>query len=52
MHTHMYNAGMQVEWSPAKARANLEKHGVAFSEAATALSDDWALTRDLAANQN
>ena len=46
MHAHMYNTKMRVEWSPAKARANLEKHGVAFSEAATVLSDDWALTRE------
>jgi uncharacterized DUF497 family protein len=41
MHTDMHNAGVRVEWSPAKARAILEKHGVA-----TVLSDDWALTRE------
>jgi uncharacterized protein len=46
MHAYMYNTEMRVEWSPAKSRANLEKHGVAFSEAATVLSDDWALTRE------
>lgn len=42
----MYNSRMRVEWDPAKARANLDKHGVAFSEAVTALADDFALTRE------
>ena len=46
MHTYMYNWKMRVEWDRAKARANLEKHGVAFSEAVTALADDFALTRE------
>lgn len=27
------------EWDPAKARANLDKHGVSFEEAATAFVD-------------
>jgi len=32
------------EWDPAKARANLSKHGVDFADAASALEDDRALT--------
>ncbi len=32
------------EWDPAKARANFEKHGIHFADAATALEDDFALT--------
>ena len=36
---------MSVEWSPAKAIANLAKHGVDFADAATALHDEGALTR-------
>ncbi len=36
------------EWDPAKARANFEKHGIHFADAATTLEDDFALTvRDL-----
>lgn len=37
---------MTIEWDPAKAEANLRKHGVAFAEAATVLADDDALTRE------
>lgn len=37
---------MGVEWDPAKAAANLRVHGVAFSEAATVLVDNQALTRE------
>lgn len=35
---------MKCEWDPAKAAANLRKHGVSFEEAATALADDLAIT--------
>ncbi len=35
---------MDVIWDPAKARANLKKHGVSFSDAALALYDPKALT--------
>lgn len=31
------------EWDPAKAKANLTKHGIAFEEAVTAFFDDRAL---------
>ena len=32
------------EWDAAKARANFEKHGIHFADAATTLEDDLALT--------
>jgi uncharacterized DUF497 family protein len=32
------------EWDPAKARANFEKHGIHFADAAATLEDDLALT--------
>jgi uncharacterized protein len=32
------------EWDPAKAHANLEKHGIHFADAAVTLEDDLALT--------
>jgi uncharacterized DUF497 family protein len=37
---------VRIEWDPPKARANLRAHGVSFAEAATALDDDFALTRE------
>lgn len=36
-------ADLHFEWDPAKARANLRKHGVTFEEAETAFSDERAL---------
>ena len=41
-----YALAMRIAWNPAKAAANLHAHGVAFSEAATVLTDDHALTRE------
>ena len=35
---------MEYEWDPAKARRNLEKHGVDFADAVSALEDELALT--------
>ena len=32
------------EWDPAKAAANLKKHGVSFADAAVSLSDEQAFT--------
>jgi uncharacterized DUF497 family protein len=32
------------EWDPIKARANLDKHGVAFDEAATVFKDSRAIS--------
>ena len=37
---------MKIDWDPAKATANLQAHGVTFAEAATVLTDDYALTRE------
>jgi len=44
MHKCAYNGGVGCEWDPAKAQANYKKHGVRFADAATALSDEHALT--------
>jgi len=38
-----YAAGVRVLWDPAKAKANLAKHGVSFEEAASSLLDPFAL---------
>lgn len=35
---------MTYEWDPAKAAANLKKHGVSFEEAASIFLDELALT--------
>jgi len=35
---------IEFEWDPAKAKANLRHHGVAFSEAATVLRDPLGIT--------
>ncbi len=35
---------MQFEWDPAKAGANLTKHGVSFEEAASAFDDPLSAT--------
>lgn len=37
---------MGFRWDPAKARANLGKHGVAFADAVGVFEDPRALTRD------
>jgi uncharacterized DUF497 family protein len=34
------------EWDPAKAEANLKKHGVSFADAVTVFDDEFALTRE------
>ena len=39
MHKCAYNGAVSYEWDPAKARANLSKHGVDFADAATAFED-------------
>jgi len=36
---------MDYEWDPAKAQANLRKHGVDFADAVIALEDELALTQ-------
>jgi len=35
---------MEFEWDPEKAKANLKKHGVAFTEAMTIFGDPLELT--------
>jgi uncharacterized DUF497 family protein len=40
----MHNYGMGFEFDPAKAQANLRKHGVSFSHAEQALRDPMAFT--------
>ena len=37
---------METNWDPAKARANLARHGVAFEDAELALYDPAGLTRE------
>ena len=37
---------LEVSWDPKKARGNLKKHGVTFTEASTVLSDPFAEPRD------
>ena len=37
---------VNIAWDPDKARENVSEHGVTFSEAATVLLDDYALTRE------
>lgn len=37
---------MKIVWDPRKAEANLREHAVSFAEAATVLTDDYALTRE------
>lgn len=40
----MHNTGMEIEFDPAKARANLAKHKVSFAHAEQALRDPNAVT--------
>ena len=42
----LYSRLMRYEWDPAKAKANVEDHGVRFIEAVTVLEDDFALSRE------
>lgn len=40
----MHNGDVEFEFDPAKAQANLRKHGVSFSHAEQALRDPMAFT--------
>jgi len=42
----MHNSAVDVEFDPAKARANLRKHRVRFADAEQALRDRFAVTID------
>lgn len=44
MYICAYWRTVDFEWDPAKARANVAKHGIHFADAVTALEDDSALT--------
>jgi len=44
MYICAYTKGVEYEWDPAKANANLRKHGVLFSDAVSVLEDELALT--------
>ena len=46
MYGRAYTRAVEYEWDPAKAAANLRKHGVDFADAASVLSDPLAATRD------
>ena len=37
---------METNWDPARGRANLARHGIAFDDAEVALSDPAGLTRE------
>jgi uncharacterized DUF497 family protein len=43
---YAYTNYLDVLWDPEKAKVNLKKHGVRFSDAETVLFDPNALTRD------
>lgn len=42
----MHNCGVEIEFDPAKARANLAKHKISFAHAEQALRDAGAVTID------
>ncbi len=44
MHRCAYTSKVSYEWDPAKARANLAKHGIRFADAIAVLEDERALT--------
>ncbi len=48
---YAYCMHMEIEWDSDKADSNLEKHGVRFEEAATALLDPMALAQEDAASE-
>lgn len=41
-----YSASVDIDWDPIKADENIREHQVSFAEAATVLTDDYALTRE------
>ena len=42
---------MEIEWDSEKATSNLQKHGVSFEEASTALLDPLALAQEDATSE-
>jgi hypothetical protein len=43
---------MEITWGPAKARSNIEKHNVAFSDAEPVLFDPYGITAEDDRNDN
>ncbi len=43
---YVYTILMDIVWDPEKARINLKKHGICFSDAEIILSDPSALTKE------
>ena len=43
---YVYTFFVDVNWDPEKARSNLNRHGIRFSDAEIILSDPNALTRE------
>ena len=35
---------MEADWDPSKSRSNLAKHGISFADAATVLSNEFAIS--------
>ena len=46
MYARTYTRIVEYEWDPAKAAANLRKHGVDFADAVSVLSDPLGATRE------
>jgi uncharacterized DUF497 family protein len=44
MYVCAYTLAVGFEWDPAKAAANLRRHGVDFADAATVFQDEHAIT--------
>ena len=44
MHIYAYNAAMEFEFDPEKARINLEKHGIDFADVEPVFLDEQAFT--------
>ncbi len=42
----MHNCGVEIEFDPVKAKANLRKHRVSFADAEQALRDPFAVTME------
>lgn len=52
MHICTYNNLMKFEWDKKKAKANIKKHGVRFSDASQVFEDDFALTKEDDSSEN
>lgn len=44
MYVCAYLLSVDLEWDPKKTAANIQKHGIDFADAATALHDEFAIT--------